>query len=432
MKIRSRGIGLKKTLGLFETSLYGIGIILGAGIYAIIGEGVGITGNSLWLSFIIAAFIASFTGLSYAELSSMFPKTAAEYVYTKKAFNKDSLSFLIGWIFIWAGVVSAATVSIAFAGYFSRLFGTEIIPVAIGLIISLSILNFIGIKQSSRFNIISTIIEVSGLLIIIALGMNFIGSGNINYFDMPNGLNGLITSAALIFFAFIGFEDIVNISEETKNARSVIPRALLISLAVSTILYVLVSISAVSIMDWRQLATSKAPLTDVAVKAMGSEATLLLSFIALFATGNTVLIMLIAVSRFLYGMAKNNTLPRFLSKIHSKRRTPYISIFVTMVSASFAVMLGNLKTVAELTNTGIFIIYFFVNASLIFLRFRKPYLRREFTSPINIGKFPVLAFLGAITCIGMLFYFNISVILMETIIIAAGLVFYKLTREVLK
>ena len=237
MKIRSRGIGLKKTLGLFETSVYGIGIILGAGIYAIIGEGAGITGNSLWLSFIIAAFIASFTGLSYAELSSMFPKTAAEYVYTKKAFNKDSLSFLIGWIFIWAGVVSAATVSIAFAGYFSRLFGTEIMPVAIGLIISLSILNFIGIKQSSRFNIISTIIEVSGLLIIIALGMNFIGSGNINYFDMPNGLNGLITSAALIFFAFIGFEDIVNISEETKNARSVIPRALLISLAVSTILY---------------------------------------------------------------------------------------------------------------------------------------------------------------------------------------------------
>jgi APA family basic amino acid/polyamine antiporter len=429
MKLKNTNLQLKKTLGLFETSIYGIGIILGAGIYAIIGEGAGIAGNSLWISFIFAALIASFTGLSYAELSSMYPKAAAEYVYTKKAFNKESLSFMIGWVFIAAGIVSAATVSMAFAGYFSYLFGTEIIPIAVGLILILSLLNFIGIKESARVNLISTIIEVSGLVIIIVLGMNFIGSAGINYFEMPNGFHGLLAATALIFFAFIGFEDIANISEETKNARSVIPKALLISLVVSTILYILVSLSAVSIMDWQALASSNAPLTDVAVHAMGPSAILLISIIALFATGNTVLILLIAVSRVLYGVSKNKALPSIFSKIHLKRRTPYISIFTIMFLAMVATTLGKIKLVAELTNIGIFIIYLFVNLSLIVLRFRKPHVRREFMVPINIGKFPVLSFLGAVTCILMMFYFDVVIILMELVVLFSGLLFYKIINR---
>jgi APA family basic amino acid/polyamine antiporter len=149
---------LKKALGLFELSLYGIGIILGAGIYSLIGVGAGIAGNAIWISFVFAAIIAAFTGLSYAELSSIYPKEAAEYNYTKNAFQKKNLSFIVGWLMVLASVVAAVTVAFGFAGYFTHLFGGEITLTAAFLILFLSSINYIGIKESSTFNILSTII----------------------------------------------------------------------------------------------------------------------------------------------------------------------------------------------------------------------------------------------------------------------------------
>ena len=161
---------LKKEIGLFEATLYGIGIILGAGIYALIGAGAGVAGNALWISFIIAAIVAAFSGFSYAELSSMYPKEAAEFVYTKKAFNKNIVSFVVEWIMLFTITVSATTVALGFAGYFSSLFGGNILFIAALLIIGLSILNYFGLKESARYNTVSTIIEVAGLLIVILAG----------------------------------------------------------------------------------------------------------------------------------------------------------------------------------------------------------------------------------------------------------------------
>ena len=176
MKHKIRHFKLKRELGLIETTLYGVGIILGAGIYALIGKSAGFAGNALWMSFIIAAIIASFTGLSYAELSSLYPKEAAEYVYTKRAFKRNYLSLLVAFTMILAGTVAAATVSLGFAGYFSYLFGGPIPVIALSLIFLLSLLNYYGIKESARFNIISTIIEIGGLVFVVLIGLCFIGS----------------------------------------------------------------------------------------------------------------------------------------------------------------------------------------------------------------------------------------------------------------
>ncbi|MBU0530363.1 MAG: APC family permease [Candidatus Aenigmatarchaeota archaeon] len=415
---------LKKELGLFETTVYGIGIILGAGIYAIIGSAAGVTGDAVWLSFVLAAIMAAFTGLSYAELSSMYPKAAAAYVYTKKAFNRKDLSFLIAWIVIIGLVVAGATVAIAFAGYFSAIFATPIIPVAMAAIILFTIINFIGIKESAKFNIISTFIEAGGLILIIILGFSFWGSPDVNYFAMQNGIPGLLAGVTLVFFAFIGFENVANISEETKNAHKVIPKALLISLFFSTILYILVAVSAVSVLGSSALAASNAPLTDVAVAVVGPGILWIYSIIALFATGNTLLIFMIVASRMLYGISREGGIPKIFGHVHHKKKTPFYSILVIGIASMLFILAEDIAFVATLTDIGVFIAYFFVNLALIWLRYKKPDEERHFKMPGNIGRFPVLAALGALSCFLILFQFEITVILAEIVVIIVGAIIY--------
>src|SRR3989344_4753485 len=285
---------LKKELGLFQLTLAGIGVILGAGIYALIGVASGVAGNALWLSFIIGAVIAMLTGFSYAELSSMFKKDAGEYDYIEYGLNKK-IAFLIGITIIFAGIVTAATVSLGFAGYFSAIFKTPLVLTALIVTLVLSFINYYGIKQSSWFNSVSTVVETLGLLIIIALGFKYIGS--VNYLEMPNGFNGVLQATALIFFAFLGFDNIIKLAEETKDTRKVMPKAIILSIVISSIIYILVAISAVSILGWNALSTSSAPLADVAAKSFCGVAFLVLAVIALFSTSNTVLITLVTTSR---------------------------------------------------------------------------------------------------------------------------------------
>ena len=427
MKNKTGQFKLKKELNLFTTTLYGIGIILGAGIYALIGVGAGIAGNMLWLAFILAALLAVFSGLSYAELSGMFPKEAAEYNYTKKAFKKETLSFIVGWILVIASIIAAATVSLGFAGYFSHIFGGDIRIIAITLILILSLINYIGIKNSARFNNIASLIEVAGLLLVVIIGIFFFNDINVDFFEMPiGGFPAIMTTVALIFFAYIGFEDIVNISEEVKNAKKVVPKALIFALIISTVLYILVSVVAIGVVGWEKLASSKAPLTEVVAMKI-PQAGILMSIIALFATSNTVLILLIVGSRVLYGMSKQKTLPKSFSKISSSG-TPYIGVILVAIATVFASSLGNLGFVASLTDLGIFIAYFFVNISLIKLRYSKIKYKRTFKSP-SIGNFPILAVLGAITCIIMFFYFELKVWLIEIGALLLGFLIYKFYKK---
>jgi len=401
---------LKRNIGLFEATLYGIGIILGAGIYVLIGQGAGIAGNALWLSFVVSAIVAAFTALSYAELSGMFPREAAEYVYMQSAFKRNSLAFFVSWIALAAGILCAATVSLGFAGYFIKFFPGFFLPAALGLIAVLSVVNFIGMKESARFNTVLTLIELCGLLIIIAIGLPFLGK--VNYFETPGNavnladfLQPVAGAAALIFFAYIGFEDLANVSEETRNPKRTIPIAMLLSLAISTVLYILVSISAVSVLGWQQLSQSTAPIASVAQKAFGPDAFTLLALIALCSTANTVLIALISVSRRIFGMSEEKCLPAFLRRIHSRTGTPYAAVVLTMVFAMAFALMGDIKSVASLSNLGIFLIFFAVNCCVIALRYAKPNAKRTFKTPLSIGRFPILPLFGAITCLAMLLQF---------------------------
>ncbi len=414
---------LKRVLGLLEATFMGVGIILGAGIYALIGKAAGVAGNSVWMSFAIASLVAALTGLSYAELSSMFPKDAGEYIYTKKAFG-SRIAFLVGYFVIAAGIISAAAVALGFGGYLSALLNMNfIIPMAIGCIIVFSLINFWGIKQTAWINILCTILEAGGLILIIILALKFIG--RVNYFEMPHGYTGVFSAASLIFFAFIGFESIIKLSEETKKPTKTIPKALILSVIITTILYILVAIAAVSILGWEALGASNAPLADVAAAAMGSNAFLMLAIIALFSTANTVLIILVVTSRIMYGMGAERSLPKVLSQVHKKRKTPWVAITAVSLMAIAFALIGDITFVAETTNFAIFVTFAFINAALIGLRYTDAKQKRPFKVPLNIGKFPVLALLGIIASIFMLINLDKIVLLGGIGLTLVGIAMYE-------
>ena len=418
---------LKRELGLFSTTLYGIGVILGAGIYALIGVGAGLAGNMLWLAFLISSLIAIFSGLSYAELVSMFPKEAAEYTYTKKAFRRELFSFIIGWVLAIGTLVAASTVALGFGGYFSSMFGIGYKAAAVGLLVLMTFLNYAGIRDSARFNNFSSLLEVGGLLlVVVAVFLVAQPQTNVNLLELPpEGIPGLIAAVSVIFFAYIGFENVANLAEEVKDSRNVVPKALVLSLAISTILYILVSIAAVSEIPYAELAESKAPLTLVVSTALGDYAALL-SIIALFATGNTVLIFLIVASRIMYGMSSQGSLHGFFSKI-GDRGTPYYSVFIVGAFAALIAYSSDIKTVAQLADLGVFIAYLAVNAALIALA-GKYAGKRKFQSPRLFG-IPVLAVLGVLSSLFMLFHFEFHLWAMEAVVILAGVALFFLNKK---
>jgi len=387
---------LKRELGLVEVTLSGVGIILGAGIYALIGVAAGRAGNALWLSFSIAALIAAFTGLSYAELSSMFPRASAEYEYTSRAFNQK-LAFVIGWLVIFSGIIGAATVALGFGGYFYVLTEVPVKLSAVLLILALSLVLFRGIKLSAWFAIVFTLIEAGGLIMVIFIGLPHLGS--VDYFEMPHGFSGVFEAAALIFFAYMGFEEIVKLSEETKNPERTVPKSLILALTGTIVLYILVAISSVSVVGWEQLSASNAPFAEVAFESLGNDAFVVISVIALFATANTVLLMLLAASRITYGMAESFGLPSIFSKIHPATRTPWAAILVIMAISIVFTLSSDIAFVASATNFILFLTFAVVNAALITLRYKEPQITRPFKVPINLGRTPILPVFGIITSV---------------------------------
>ena len=410
-------IPLRRELGLFEVTLSGIGIILGAGIYALIGRGAGLAGNALWLSYLIAAIIAVFTGLSYAELSSMYPKAGAEYEYVKGAFGRRT-AFIIGWLIILSGVIGASTVALGFAGYATALTGIPHTLFAIGLVAALSILLLAGIRFTAWFAIIFTLVEAAGLVLIILVGIPFLGT--VDYLEMPSGFSGVLSAASLIFFAYIGFEEVVKLAEETRDPRRNIPRGLIIAMAVSIILYILVSVSAVSVVGWEGLAASEAPFAAVAGRALGGTASLLLSGIALFATANTVLLMLLAASRITYGMADAGDLPSLLGGVHENLGTPVRATLAMGFIAALITLVGDIGFVAELTNFTLFLTFSVINASVIILRIRRPRVHRPFSVPGSVAGVPLLPVAGVVASVALLTRLDPAVIGLGIVLVAIG------------
>jgi basic amino acid/polyamine antiporter, APA family len=419
-------VELKRALGLAEVTLSGLGIILGAGIYALIGEAASTAGNALWISFALAALVAVFTGLSYAELSSIFPKASAEYEYTVHAFGHRA-AFVVGWLIIFSGAIGASTVSLGFAGYLNALIGTPVTLSAIALLAVLSIITLIGIKQSAMTAMAFTLIESAGLVVIIVLGLPYLGS--VDYLEMPLGLAGVFQASALIFFAFIGFEEIVKLAEETREPEKNIPRGLILAVSMSIVFYILVAISAVSVLGWEKLSQSSAPFADIASAAFGQEASPVLAVVALFATSNTVLLMLLAASRITYGMAHSGSLPAMLSIVHPKTRTPIAAILAVMVLSMLFLSLGKIGFVAGVTNFTLFVTFIVINGTLIVLRRRIPTRQRPFRVPLNLRGIPIPTVFGVLINLFLLTQLSIEVIVVGTALTILGGLFSLATKR---
>lgn len=408
---------LKKELSLLEITLIGIGNILGAGIYVLIGKAAGLAGNMVWFSFLFAGATASLSAFSYMELASMYPRAGAEYEFVKKAFGERTGLF-VGLLVIYFVVITSSAVALGFGRYFSNLFGNGNLTAAVGLFLFLSLIMIHGIKESARLAILISFIEVSGLLIVIYTGFPYLGT--VNYLETPS-LSGVLEASTLIFFAFLGFEDIVRLSQETKEAEKTTPKALLIAISFTVFLYMCVAVTSVSVLDFRVLGLSEAPLADVASVSLGNDAFVLMSWIALFSTMNTVLVVMLGGSRLVYGMAYSGSLPRILSRVHPHYHTPWVAILGVACLSILFVLFKDIAVVANIANFMIFIVFFMVNLSLIKLRYIDPGRKRPFKVPLNIGHFPLLPFLGSLSTVVLFSQLNLEVITYGLVLVGIGI-----------
>ena len=423
---------LKRNMGLFQLTMYGVGLILGAGVYVLIGQAAGFAGGAIWISMLLGVIIALFSGLSYAELTSIFPKSAAEYIFVKKSFKNNFLAFIVGWLTAITSVISAAVVSLGFGGYLAEFVDIPIVVSAIVLLGILSLVNFIGIKESSWTNTVFTIVEASGLILIIVIGFTYDAPQQVDYFVSPTGLTGIVLAFTLIFFAFIGFEDMANVAEEVKNPKKTLPRAIILSVLITGIIYIFVSIASVRVVNWHDLGMSIAPMADVADVALGTRGHVILSGIALFATTNTVLIILVAGARIFYGMAKENSLPVFFGIVHSKRKTPWVAVLGIMFAAIAFTLIGDIAMVAKIAVFATLVTFAMVNLSVIVLRYTESNLERPYRMPLNVGKFPILPLFGLAITIYMLIQFEWDVLLISAGILVVGVILYALYLKKIK
>lgn len=357
---------LRKTLSLWQVSLAGIGVILGAGVYALIAPAAGHAGDALWLAFLLAGATAGLTAYAYARLGSMKPKASAEFQYTSLAFG-PRVGFFAGWLMLAADISAAAAVAVGFGGYVAHLAGTPIAANALALLVLVGVVLFTGVRLSVAIAVVLTVLEAAGLVFVIAVGLPYWTT--VTYALPAGGWTGVSTAAALIFFAYLGFDELGNFAEEMRAPARDLPRALLISMVVTTVIYVLVAISAVAAVGAQALSASPAPLAVVAHRALGARADAAMSVLALAATANTVLLLLAAASRSVYGMAAAGVLPASLAVI-GRTSVPLRATLGVLAVAAVAVVSGSLTQIATLTDAAVLLSFVLVNLSLPWLTLR--------------------------------------------------------------
>ena len=412
---------LRRSLGFWALVFYGVGDILGAGIYALVGKVAGVAGSASWAAFGVALVVAGLTALTYAELGGRFPRSAGESFFTEQAFGRPALSLLVGWMVLSSGVLSLATVSVAFGGYMTGL--VPALPpsaTVVGILLLLAAINFRGMRESSTSNIIATMVELTGLLIVIVAGALFLGrSPDAGIFQTIEAGRGVgwreITSgAALGFFAFIGFEDMVNVAEEVKDPERNMPRAILIALCVTGVIYLLVVLVATSVVAPDALAASDAPLLYVVQRATDVVPDRMFTLIALFAVANTGLLNFIMASRLIYGMSRQGLLLAALGTVHPRRRTPHLAVLTVLAIALALALSGTLTYLAGTTSLLLLLVFFMVNVSLIVIKRRKRRASRTFCAPRWV---PLV---GALSCLGLMPFVPPSSLLTAAIIVALG------------
>ncbi len=400
---------LKRALGLWYTTIFGVGLILGAGIYVLIGRAASFAGDGIWLSVLFATIIAVLTGLSYAEFASMFPKAASTHTYIEKTFpTMRVLAFLSGWLIAFEGIAGAVTAAIGFARYFIGIFGGSIVlvpTIALILIITLTLINWLGIEESALLILLFTAVEAFGLILVVMLGL-ISPLRSPNYFDISTGINptlAVLLGAAVFYFAFTGFELQPTLAEEARDPKKTVPNAIILALLVCSLLYLSVAFAVVRLLDPVTLANSKAPLADAA-KVAWPLAYHVLAVIALFSTSNTVLGFLVSGSRMIYGLTEEGILPDNLKKVDPKRKTPINAIFVAtgiavliLVITEYLPELTGWKVIAiggqeyelidlvgKTASLAALLVFVLINFAVIWLRMRKPEIERSFKIPTLI------------------------------------------------
>jgi len=411
---------LHRVMGPRLLLLFIVGDILGTGVYALTGQVAGEVGGAAWAPFLAAFAVATVTAMSYLELVTKYPQAAGAALYTHKAFGVHFVTFLVAFAVMCSGITSASTASNAFAGFLNDGFdlgfevgGLGITLLALGFMALVALVNFRGVGESVKANVVLTLVELSGLLLVIFVGLYAVTQGTADFsrvvvFDSPSDKSAFfaVTAATtLAFFAMVGFEDSVNMAEECENPVRDFPRMMLTGLGITGVIYLLVSITAVALVpvgDLTDVDKGSALTQVVAAGAPGLPFDTLFPFIGMFAVANSALINMLMASRLLYGMAHQDVLPRVFGRVHPRRRTPWVSIiFTTLISFGLIVYVvrasgtvSGANSVALLGGTTsllLLCVFTVVNVAVLVLR-RQPVDHDHFRTSTW------LPLVGAVTC----------------------------------
>lgn len=436
----AEGGALHRAIGPKLLILFVIGDILGTGIYATTGKVAGKVGGALWLPFAIGFVVAILTAASYVELVGKYPKAAGAALYTQKAFKTPFLTFIIAFMVMCSGLSSASAAARAFSGdYLGELTGDALPPtlIAIVFVVLLAALNMRGVSESVKTNVVLTLVELTGLAIILAIGAYAVLSGDgepsrLTEFESGGSgyalMTGVLGATALGFFAFVGFEDSVNMAEETKDPVRTFPRAIFIGVAVTGTIYVLVALVSSLLVDSRTLEGSSGPLLEV-VKAGGVDFPhKLFALIALFAVTNSALINIMMASRLCYGMANERILPRAMGRVLAKRRTPVVGIVFVSLLAVGLVSTGEIEGLGDTTAFLLLCVFAVVNVAVLVLR-KDRVEHRHFRTPTAL---PVLGAITALILASPLADRPAEVYIRAGVLIAIGVALWGVNKVVLK
>lgn len=380
MTERNTPTPLLRSIRLIPLALYGVGVTVGAGIYVLTGAVAGTAGTAAPLSFLLAALLIAPTAFSFGELSSRMPFAAGEAAYVLAGFRLSWLSLLVGLMVVAGGIVSSATVTNGAAGYIGAMVPLPPFLIKIGFVALLMGVAMWGVVQTVTVAILFTLVETGGLLLIIAAGLASPGEGaTLKQMFLPFlssdglpffGLAGVAAGVMLAFFAFIGFEDMVNMAEETETPERTMPRAIILTLCITTLLYIATAAVALHTVAPADLAANSAPLALVFERATGHDAAFFAG-IAVIATVNTVLVQMVMGARVIYGLAGKGAIPALLGMVHPKTRTPLIATALVAAITLLLALFFPLEGLARTTSYIVLCIFALVNGSLIALRLRE-------------------------------------------------------------
>ncbi len=412
---------LKRALTTPLLYFFILGDVLGAGVYVLVGQVAADAGGAVWVPLVVALLLALLTAASYAELATKYPRAGGASHYATRAFGPFA-GFVAGFCMLAAGIVSVAALARGFSGDYLSAFVT--LPVALVAVVFLALLALVnarGIKESTRANVVATVVEVGGLAVVVVLGAWLLlrGDGELGRLtDLGTPEKGaaaaVLSGSVLAYYSFVGFETSVNVAEETRNPRRSYPRALFGALATAGAVYVLVGLAASAAVPTAQLAGSSGPLLEV-VKEAGGVPPKLFGAVALVAVANGALLTGIMSSRLAYGMAKDGLLPGVLTKVLPGRRTPWAAIAVTTGLAMLLALTGSVATLASTLVLLLLVVFLMVNTAVLVLR-RDPGEGDHFRTPV------VLPVLGIASCVLLATQIEAAVWLRGLAIVAAGAV----------